>query len=148
MVSVLSYRTIFLKIMFLSIIKKLLIERRNCIRHSRHSNCHTLADTTSKLGHEISTLRCKGSPEIIHRHVVISQKMKFQIGDCVSRSISYISAISFFHKEESLLSKLSNMASQNDFEFQRFKTEMGVSVIKQLVSLKIGTIRFAIIYCL
>lgn len=74
--------------------------------------------------------------------------MKFQIGDCVSRSISYISAISFFHKEESLLSKLSNMASQNDFEFQRFKTEMGVSVIKQLVSLKIGTIRFAIIYCL
>lgn len=30
------------------------------------------------------------------------------------------------------------MASKKDFEFQRFKTEMGVSVIKQLVSLDIG----------
>lgn len=30
------------------------------------------------------------------------------------------------------------MAPQDNFEFQRFKTEMGVSVIKQLVSLEIG----------
>ena len=30
------------------------------------------------------------------------------------------------------------MSTQNDFEFQRFKTEMGASVIKQLVSLDIG----------
>lgn len=31
------------------------------------------------------------------------------------------------------------MSTQSEFEFQRFKTELGVSVVHQLVSLDIGT---------
>lgn len=32
------------------------------------------------------------------------------------------------------------MSTQSEFEFQRFKTELGVSVVRQLVSLDIGSL--------
>ena len=69
-----------------------------------------------------------------------------RVSHCTIRSVKEDSIFSFQHhtlrqeKNSIGLTIVANakMASQNDFEFQRFKTEMGVSVIKQIVSLEIG----------
>ena len=59
--------------MLFSIVEELLVNGTNSIGHSRHSYGHSLANTVSKLGHEISSLRTKVSENIIHGHLEIKE---------------------------------------------------------------------------
>lgn len=68
------YRAIFFKIMLLSILQKLFVNGCDAVRHSSNCSIHTLTNSVSKGGHELSSHATHRSPQIICVHFVSEKR--------------------------------------------------------------------------